>query len=347
MEPTFDLFTTEEERTRARELLFGLHQRKTPIVVWMSGDTPQRMLQLRVWLQQFTPEYRHHVLDLADHPVETLYGTLQKALPPTVLQSDPVQWTVHLVHLERHLLTLTEGRVVDSGLTKQLNFERENLFRFPFNLVIWSSPAFFERLKQEALDLSSWVSQRYHFSDPGPASLTPAPLPERLAQRGTVPQRTEGIGELQTQLSALPLETVDEKAALERLSLLELLGYETAEARRWERSKALWREAMALRERWDRTNGEGLFYLGQIALGQREFAEALALYQQALAYSKEHPNRKNEAVALHQLGRVAQEQRDWQQAQEYFQKALDIYIEFNDRYSQASTYHQLGIVAQE
>lgn len=53
------------------------------------------------------------------------------------------------------------------------------------------------------------------------------------------------------------------------------------------------------------------------------------------------------ATVYHQLGRVAQEQRQWVQAEAHYQQALALKIEFNDRYSQASTYHQLGRVAEE
>ena len=50
----------------------------------------------------------------------------------------------------------------------------------------------------------------------------------------------------------------------------------------------------------------------------------------------------SQAPTYHQLGIVAQKLRQWAQAEAYYQQALAIYVEFNDRYERAGTHHHLG-----
>ena len=80
---------------------------------------------------------------------------------------------------------------------------------------------------------------------------------------------------------------------------------------------------------------------------QRQWGQAEAHYQQALALFIEFNDRYRQASTYHGLGMVAQAQRQWGQAEAHYQQALAIYSEFNDRYRQAGTYHQLGRVAEE
>jgi Tfp pilus assembly protein PilF len=84
-----------------------------------------------------------------------------------------------------------------------------------------------------------------------------------------------------------------------------------------------------------------------VAQEQRQWGQAEAYYQQALALKIEFNARYEQAGTYHNLGVVAQEQRQWGQAEAYYQQALALWIEFNARYEQARTYHNLGVVAQE
>ena len=86
--------------------------------------------------------------------------------------------------------------------------------------------------------------------------------------------------------------------------------------------------------------------LGYVAQEQRQWAQAEAHYQQALALNIEFHDRYSQASTYHNLGMVAQEQRQWAQAEAHYQQALALKIEFNDRYSQASTYGQMGLLAE-
>ncbi|MEM8506077.1 MAG: tetratricopeptide repeat protein, partial [Cyanobacteria bacterium P01_D01_bin.1] len=82
------------------------------------------------------------------------------------------------------------------------------------------------------------------------------------------------------------------------------------------------------------------------AQAQRDYAQATAHYQQALAIKVEFGDRYEQAAIYHQLGIVAQAQRDYAQATAHYQQALAIKVEFGDRYSQASTYGQIGLLAE-
>ena len=92
--------------------------------------------------------------------------------------------------------------------------------------------------------------------------------------------------------------------------------------------------------------GTRLLQLQRYGEAETIYKEALTLVDKLGTTSQEQQGAFR-ATTYHQLGRVAQAQRQWPQAEAHYQQALAIFIEFNDRYAQASTYHQLGRVAQE
>jgi len=83
-----------------------------------------------------------------------------------------------------------------------------------------------------------------------------------------------------------------------------------------------------------------------VAQEQRQWAQAEAHYQQALALKIEFNDRYSQALTLHALGSVSIEQQEYQQAENYFHQVIERYIEFNERYWLASAYHQLGRIAE-
>jgi tetratricopeptide (TPR) repeat protein/GTPase SAR1 family protein len=146
------------------------------------------------------------------------------------------------------------------------------------------------------------------------------------------------------------LESFDTRQkALSTAKVYHRLGMVAQELRDWDKARANYRQALAIKVEFNDRFEEASTYhqLGTIAQELRDWDEARANYRQALAIKVEFNDQFSQASTYHQLGMVAQELRDWDEAHANYRQALAIFVEFNDRFSQASTYHQLGTVAQE
>jgi len=132
-------------------------------------------------------------------------------------------------------------------------------------------------------------------------------------------------------------------------SICQQLGYVALEQRQFPQAHAYYQQALAITIEFNYRYGQASIYhqLGSVAQEQRQFEVAHAYYQQALAIKIEFNDRYSQICTYHQLGTVAREQREFTQAYEYYQKALALMTEFNDSHGQASTYHELGKLSQE
>jgi tetratricopeptide (TPR) repeat protein len=81
-----------------------------------------------------------------------------------------------------------------------------------------------------------------------------------------------------------------------------------------------------------------------VAEEQRQFPQAHAYYQQALAIRIEFNDRYAQAGTYHQLGNVAREQQQFEAAQDYYLQALQLFAEYNDNYSLNITLENLNIL---
>ncbi|MEL6537041.1 MAG: tetratricopeptide repeat protein, partial [Bacteroidota bacterium] len=274
------LFPSPTERERAEELLFSLHHRKSANVFWLSTNSTARQQELISWLTSELPEYKHVTLHVTGQ-VETLFGYLRKNIPQEIWNQREVQTVVHLTGLEHHHLRYAEGKMDTLGLAAQLNFERENLFAGPFLLLIWGSPVFFHLLARDAQDLSSWVSERYHFSNHPDMWMERISSEILLSGSITTPDpQTDLIADWNQQLSMYPInEQSNDKEVTQRLALLETFG-EKAKDKEWlEVSLNYWEQALQLRLRQkhgDEPLASAIFSISDVLVRLGRPAEALS-----------------------------------------------------------------------
>jgi tetratricopeptide (TPR) repeat protein len=158
-----------------------------------------------------------------------------------------------------------------------------------------------------------------------------------------------------TRLEQYPSEALAGQLGAEFVAVLDDIAKRQLLSQQYPLAEATYQKALSIHlgltifeEKQKAILSSGLYHqLGAVAQEQRQWAQAEAYYQQALAIEIEFNARSEQADTYHQLGIVAQKQRQWAQAEDYYKQALAIDVEFNDRYEQAGTYHQLGMVARE
>jgi tetratricopeptide (TPR) repeat protein len=82
---------------------------------------------------------------------------------------------------------------------------------------------------------------------------------------------------------------------------------------------------------------DALWSLGNVSRMQEAYAEAEALYQQALATYRESGDRLGEANALARLGQVKRQQEAYAEPEQLYSAAFAIYASIDDKYSQGAT----------
>ncbi|MGA0558429.1 tetratricopeptide repeat protein [Larkinella sp. VNQ87] len=343
------MMDNDEAYTKA-ELLFALHQRDRPTVVFIECNSYSRREEIAVFLRAELTEYQFHTIDLTPFPVVSLLRILTEKLPESIVQSQPVHYVVNVYGLENSLVVSEDGRIRHSDLTAQLNLERELLFRnVPYIIILWADYSFFHTLQREAPDLWSWVTYKFRFEGDDPVfPENAAPIPaERLPQRGNVEERQSRIRDLLDAYHHLNLDSRDKARLLkDKINILKLLAEEYAEAYEWTKSEDAYYQAISLAERLqenDFLRGSLYFGLGQIYLYQRRFQEALDTYQKCFTYFTDW----NQGALYHQIGMVYEEQRQWELALQNYQKAIEWYTKTGNKFALGGSYHQIGRVYEE
>ena len=335
------------ETEQKDELLFSLHHRDAPTVVFLECNSYAKREELARFLRANLTEYQFQDIDVTRFSVISLLRVLTENLPPEIVRSAPVQYVVNVYGLENSQKISKDGKINFSLLMDQLNLERELLFRnVPYVIIIWADHDFFQRLQRESPDLWSWVVYRFRFEGANvvdPENAPPLP-PERLPQQGNIAERQQRIQELETTYSQLNLDSSDKKRLLkDKVTILKLLAEEYAEAFRYDEAQTAYKDAIAIAGRMqedDFLQGSLSFDLAGVQLARRQFPDALSNYEKSLGFVNEN----NYGSVYHQIGRVYAEQRQWTQALTNYQLALDWYEKTGNTYALGSTYHQIGRV---
>lgn len=341
---TPEQFANETEQKD--ELLFVLHHRDAPTVVFLECNSYAKREELAGFLRDNLTEYQFHDIDVTRFSVVSLLRVLTENLSPEIVHSAPVQHVVNVYGLENSLLITENGQIKPSLLTAQLNLERELLFRnVPYIIIIWADHFFFQTLQRESPDLWSWVVYRFRFEGlevVNPENAPPLP-PERLPQRGNIAERLQRIQELETTYNQLNLNTSDKKRLLkDKVTILKLLAEEYTEAFYYDKAQIAYENAIAIAERIqedDFFRGMLHFQLAGVLLAKREFQEALIVYERSLSFIDSAP-------VYHQIGRIYQEQSQWAQALIHYQTALAKYTAASNVHELGGTHQQIGIVYQ-
>lgn len=338
------------EAEQKDELLFALHHRDAPTVVFLECNNYAKREELASFLRHNLTEYQFHNIDVTPFPVISLLRVLTEQLPNEIVYSEPVQYVVNVFGLENSLLISEHGEIKPSLLTAQLNLERELLFRnVPYIIVIWADHLFFQTLQRESPDLWSWVVYRFRFEGRNavdPENTPPIPS-ERLPQRGNIAERQQRINELKTTYNHLDLDTSDKKRLLkDKVAILKLLAQEHTEAFQYDDAQAAYESAIAIADRMQEDNylrGSLRFGLADLLIEKRQFSEALLIYQDVFSFASEYIL----GVLYHSIGVTYQKQRYWDSAVKNYLKALE-WKEKTDNVNEIGiTYHQLGMVYED
>ncbi len=308
------------------ELQFTLQDRKEPTLVMISVPTYDLQVKVLSKLKDRLSQYQFYDIDLTPFQVISLHQTLQEKLPKSITESERITYCVNVFGLENSRLSSEDGKIVDSGMIAQLNFEREIIFRKPnYITILWGDHDFFIQLQRKAPDLWSWVTNFFVFKQDEihqEKELSPQPheIPAKL------PVREEYIKSLKDKLEHLPLNDTDKGRAMrERLNLYSLLADEYAKYFDFENAKKYYENAIGVAEKL-KVKGydiEKLFFdYGTLNLDFRNFGVALKIYQRLLDESFQNDNVINVGNIYHNVGRVYQEQRNWSKAIENFEKSI-------------------------
>lgn len=333
------------------QLVFTLGNRVTPTLYFISCDTERTETAIKQKLANALPGYKHFTLELSSQSILSLAETLRNSLPPEVLNSQALEYLLHLHGLETSLFATVDGKFVNTPLPQELNFERELLFNsFPFVTVIWSSKYFYREIFKNAPDLANWLINYFEFYGEGKeAPISEVPIKEALPYRGATRERKERIEQLKTLVGKLDREAQDqEKYLREKMDALVLLGEEYVETYQWSKAEKAYQEALALSDRLALENKKGQinYDLGDLYLTQRRFKPSLVHYKQCLKICEALEDFVNVAAAYHQIGYVFQEQRNWPEALANYLKAIRWNEKAGNEFTLGNTYHQIGMVYQ-
>ena len=346
----------EQNKAHNAELLkeaqFALQQRTEPNIVLMSASDYGLQRKMVERLKEKLPEYQFYDIDLTPFKVVSLHKALQEHLPVEVLNSPPITYCVNVFGLENSRLASEDGRIIDSGMIAQLNYEREIVFRKPNYLtILWGDHDFFVQLQRQAPDFWSWVT--YYFEFDQEEEYEEVVLEKEFVPKfpADLPERGEYIRSLEAKLERLPLNDPDKsRTTQERINLYSLLAEEYANYFDYENSKKYYDNLIALYEHLGvsgNISDKILFDYATLNLNFRHFEEALHNYEKVLENISSKNIKTNSGVVLHFIGRVYQEQQAWDQALENYHSALKWHLETGAYQNVGSAYHQIGRVHHE
>jgi len=154
----------ENNNEQWEQLAFVLEERDKPTLIVIGFDTYAARKRIHEQIIQKFSNYKFYDLDISTQSVVSLHKAFLTNLPESVLTSKSGEYIVNVFGLENSLFTIHGNEIIESPLIRQLNFEREILFReFPFITIIWSDSYTVTALKKKAKDLWDWISYQFEF----------------------------------------------------------------------------------------------------------------------------------------------------------------------------------------
>lgn len=330
------------------EIQFTLQDRKEPTIVMMSVEDYDLQKRLLERLKAKLPNYQFYDIDLTPFQVESLQQTLQKELPSYIVDSERITYCVNIFGLENSRLISENGKIINSELIAQLNFEREVIFRKPnYITILWGDHDFFLQIQRQAPDLWSWITNFFVFKQDEEhhkkaLSPEPSPIPAKL------PIREEYIKSLTDKLDHLPLNDPDKGRAMkERLNLYSILADEYSKYFDYENSKKYYENAIGLSEKLnikDWSLNKLFFDYGTLHFNFRKYELSLMMYEEALKKMINQDEAINIGATYHQIGTVFSEINNFPLALLNYDEA----IKWKTRNKQfdllGNTYHQIGTI---
>lgn len=231
---------TSGENQTFQQLLFALKARTKSTLVVISFDSYSKQKAIQKKLQHNLSEYKFKDLDLGSISVISLNRAIRDNLTPKILQSSPVEYIVNVFGLEHSLFHTAKGELTQSALIKEMNFERETLFRdFPFVIILWTDAYYTEQLKRKAVDLWDWITYSFKFygGDVEEKDEFISTENKFLKPKGKDSERLKRISELEEKYELLQLDKdKQERVISEQITIQKLLSKEYFELHKFTKS---------------------------------------------------------------------------------------------------------------
>jgi len=147
-------------------LTFSLSQRVSPAVVWLTTDSEETMYKTSFILRQqltnhtFTDIHIDDINTKATDDEVSIVNMIQKKIPETLDKSTQLTQVINVFGIEKFISKHQD----DAPIIRQLNFERELLYRqFDCNLIIWSDEYTTQLVSQHANDFWDWMTYEFSF----------------------------------------------------------------------------------------------------------------------------------------------------------------------------------------
>ena len=320
---------SEEELHNQKQLKileFSLKERQTGTFELIFFDTNHYKDIIFEKVCQQTPQYKHIQLDVGPYEITSLHRHLKENLPTEILQAKQINHIVHIFNLSSSFVTYIKEQDVlfPSQMLKQLNFERELLFRdFPFVILVWLHFTFKLTFAREAPDLSDWITYTFEFKTPPSERIFQgeafsAPIPEISAAS------LQRIQNLQERIHMTNQNFAKNKHLLEKRSLYNLLAREYIETKSHKKAIEVYDKILEL----EQLIGGNPRFTVEILLKIGESNLALGNFQVAEQYFKQVLDSKLDefiSSTYLQMGKVYYQMKQFELAISCLQKAKEIY----------------------
>lgn len=165
---TVETKVAQNNTEQLENLAFSLSERERPALVWLTTDSMPTTYETYFKLKQKFSQYDFidiHIDDihksLNDDEV-SLFNMIKQQIPSEVTKSKKIEHIVNVFGIDKYINKYQH----DAPIIRQLNFERELLYRtFNCILIIWTAPYSTEIVSQNAVDFWDWMTYSFYFKN--------------------------------------------------------------------------------------------------------------------------------------------------------------------------------------
>lgn len=113
----------------------------------------------------------------------------------------------------------------------------------------------------------------------------------------------------------------------------------------FEKSEAIYLQALALIDSDQARSATIKFNLGTIYDNLRQWSKSITYYEEALAFFQDEGNKRMEGLCFMNIGLVYENQGHFSKSKSYYKKAMHIFIPLENAFYEAQTYQNVAIVS--
>lgn len=156
---------TKEDQDQLEQLEFVLKGRSMPTVILITCPSNKLRDKIQSELQSKLPEYDYQTIDIGGEQITSLYEYIKTHLSLPANSQKAPQTIVSIYNLQSSLYELHEDQMEYSPLMRNINMQRELLFReLPIVTIIWTEKDFLNKLGNETKDFWDWVNYSFEFA---------------------------------------------------------------------------------------------------------------------------------------------------------------------------------------